>query len=231
MNDSKLTLSPKILGFWTRCIRVASKMSQEALAESSNLNIRTIQRIESGEPVNITTRRCLAKGLGYDDQNVFDDPKFIANIFDILNSVQKHNEEEQKKQHPEHMSVKAAQIETGDALLALTQGSSAYVFHADETISDDAQRAAASIFDYLQDLDGILDDVPFSQQLNCAKELREMLGELKNHGAILYTATRQTKIVGENWMDKTPMSWTIRYLTAVPADKKIDELMVPKRIS
>ena len=55
---------PKFLAFWTRCIREASHWSQEALAASSGLDVRTIQRIEAGRPASITTRRALARGLG-----------------------------------------------------------------------------------------------------------------------------------------------------------------------
>jgi transcriptional regulator with XRE-family HTH domain len=48
---------PKFIGFWTKAIRETSHWSQEALAASSGLDVRTIQRIEAGNSTSITTRR------------------------------------------------------------------------------------------------------------------------------------------------------------------------------
>jgi transcriptional regulator with XRE-family HTH domain len=59
-------LDPSILAWWTRAIREASQWSQEALAEASGVDVRTIQRVEAGRRTDITTRRALARGLGYD---------------------------------------------------------------------------------------------------------------------------------------------------------------------
>jgi DNA-binding XRE family transcriptional regulator len=47
-NSTTPLLDPKILGFWTRCLRETQHMSQDALAASSGLDVRTIQRIEAG---------------------------------------------------------------------------------------------------------------------------------------------------------------------------------------
>jgi hypothetical protein len=41
-------LDPKILGFWSRCVREAQHLSQEALAANASVNTRTIQRFEAG---------------------------------------------------------------------------------------------------------------------------------------------------------------------------------------
>jgi transcriptional regulator with XRE-family HTH domain len=70
-------IDPKMLGFWARCIREAQHLSQEALAANASVDIRTVQRFEAGKAVNITSRRALAKAMGYDNPDVFDDPKFI----------------------------------------------------------------------------------------------------------------------------------------------------------
>jgi predicted transcriptional regulator len=50
MTTEPLTLSPAILGFWTRCLRTTLNWSQEALAAAAGVDTRTIQRIESGKP-------------------------------------------------------------------------------------------------------------------------------------------------------------------------------------
>jgi DNA-binding XRE family transcriptional regulator len=91
MTKTPILLDPKLLGFWVRCIRKTQNMSQDALAESSNVDIRTIQRMEAGNPVNVTTRRCLARGLGYDNHDIFDDPQFAMNVQSALEGAQAVN--------------------------------------------------------------------------------------------------------------------------------------------
>src|SRR6266481_147780 len=102
MTTFQTTLEPQILGFWTRCIRETQHMSQEALAASSGLDVRTIQRIERGNAMSITTRRCLARGLGYENPDIFDDPEFARNVHILLESVQAINQDALDDQHPEH---------------------------------------------------------------------------------------------------------------------------------
>ena len=58
-------LDPKLLGFWARCVREAQHLSQEAIAEAAGITVRTVQRFEAGEGVQIGSRRSLAKALGY----------------------------------------------------------------------------------------------------------------------------------------------------------------------
>jgi hypothetical protein len=38
-------------------------------------------------------------------------------------------------------------------------------------------------------------------------------------------------MVGANWTDKTPIPITIGYLTVVPVEKVMTEMMVPRRLS
>lgn len=87
------TKDPKFLAFWTKCIRESSKWSQEALAAASGLTVRTIQRIEAGNAVNITTRRALARGLGYDDPDVFENPGFIKGVQALFDGMRKVQDE------------------------------------------------------------------------------------------------------------------------------------------
>lgn len=42
MTKAPILLDPKLLGFWVRCIRETQHMSQDALAELSGVDIRTI---------------------------------------------------------------------------------------------------------------------------------------------------------------------------------------------
>jgi transcriptional regulator with XRE-family HTH domain len=96
-------LDPKILGFWVRCLREAQHISQDALAVLSGVDIRTVQRMEAGNAVAVTSRRCIAKALGFEKADIFDDPEFIADVHRLLDGLRKINEESLDKQHPEHV--------------------------------------------------------------------------------------------------------------------------------
>ncbi|WP_347329650.1 helix-turn-helix domain-containing protein [Marinimicrobium locisalis] len=47
-------------------LRLSQHLSQEQLAQMSGLNVRTIQRIESGQPASVESKKCLAAALDVD---------------------------------------------------------------------------------------------------------------------------------------------------------------------
>ncbi|ASP69675.1 XRE family transcriptional regulator (plasmid) [Sinorhizobium meliloti] len=225
------TKDPKFLAFWTKCLRETSHWSQEALAAASGLDVRTIQRIEAGHPISVTTRRVLARGLGYDNPDVFEDPEFIKGMHALFEGLRKIQDEDVQKQFPDHIRVSISQVKSGDGLARIAYEASSYLFHADDALSDEAKETAAGIFDFLRDLGDIADDISFADRLGYQRSLGEMLEQLEGAGAACYSAFRATKIVGENWVDKTPLPMTIGYSTVVPADHVLTEMMVPSRIS
>ncbi len=224
-------LDPKILGFWIKCVREAAHWSQEALAANSNVDVRTIQRVESGKPASVTTRRALARGLGYDNPDIFDSPDFIASVHKILGDLNGTSPEAMEKQFPDHMRLPAEKVSSGDALGRLTDISNGLTLHMEDQISQDAKQIAASLFDYLQDMQDIRSDVSFTDKLSYNQEMGVMLSDLEANGAVAYSAIRQTKIVGQGWVDKTPLPFTVVYITVVPAGHECKEIMVPRRLS
>lgn len=225
------TKDPKFLAFWTKCIRETAHWSQEALAASSGLDVRTIQRIEAGRPVSVTTRRALARGLGYDNLDVFDDPDFIKGVHALFGGLKKVQDEDVEKRFPDHIRVNVARIKSGDGLARIAYEANAYLFHADETISDEAKEVAASIFDFLRDLGDIGDDSSFADKLDYQRSLGELLDQLERVGAACYSGFRSTKMVGAGWVDKTPLPITIGYLSVIPTEHTLTEMMVPRRLT
>lgn len=232
MNTEQMTsLAPKLVGFWTRCIRETARWSQEALAASSGLNVRTIQRIENGEPTNVTTRRALARGLGYDNPDTFDDPEFIKTVHTLLDDLQRGQREQFIQQFPDHISLTTTPVKSGDTLGRLAESSEAYLFHSDDEISLEAKEVAAQIFDFLHDLGDIADSASHSDKIIFNKELDALLKQLEALGASAYSASRSTKMVGDHWPNKTPIPLSIGYLTIVPKEKEITQMMVPRKLS
>ncbi len=228
-------LAPKILGFWIRYMRDSLHWSQEALAELSGLNVRTIQRIEAGEPINITTRRALARGLGYEDRDVFDDPVFIKQLTSIVGTASSSAQLAQKEMleglFPDNMRMKAERVINGDVLERMIGRANATAFHADEDIPQRAKQRVASLFDYMGDMAKLYNQISFSERLVIHNELEIILKELKSLGVAVYSAFRTAKTAGENGQSQAPLSITVGYLTVVPTEKAIKEMVVPRRIS
>ena len=223
---------PKFLAFWTKCLRESMHWSQEALAEASGLDVRTIQRIEAGRhQISITTRRMLATGLGYDNPDIFDDPSFQKSINELAEGIRKIHDEEIQKQFPDHIRIKAKRVCNGHALARVAYEAGAYLFHAGDGVSQEAQETAASIFDFVRDLGDIADECSFAERRSYESSLSDMLKELEDEGAACYSAFRATKVIGAFWEDETPLPLTIGYLTIVPKEQVFAEIMAPRRLS
>jgi transcriptional regulator with XRE-family HTH domain len=227
MTKRTTLLEPKLLGFWVRCIREAQHMSQDALAAVSGVDIRTIQRMEAGNVVSITTRRCIARGLGYENADAFDDPKFGLEVHQVLEAIQQKAFE---RQYPDRIRVKVERVLNGESLGRFADTSNAVSLNADDNLSIEAKRTAAAMFDYLRELLDVGNDASFTEKLSSNQELETMLRELEGLGAAVYSAIRSTKITGDNWMNKTPIPLTIGYLTAVPKERIIEDVLVSRRL-
>ena len=222
------TNDPKTLGFWARCVRDAQHLSQEALAANASVDIRTVQRFEAGKTVNITSRRALAKALGYDNPDVLDDPKFaeeVLKFFDGLKAIQQKSLDDQ---HPDSVRVKAQGLTSGTEAMRFADVVNAMSFVIDDGLSDAAKEVAAGFCDYVQELMD-LDDFPMSGRLGIAKDLDDLLQDLREKGAHAYFATRDRKLRGPDWGDKPSWDVTIGFLVVVPTDRQLTELYIPRK--
>jgi transcriptional regulator with XRE-family HTH domain len=222
-------LDPKTLGFWARCVRETQHLSQEALAANASVNIRTVQRFEAGQPINVTSRRVIAKALGYTDPDIFDDPKFIETVLKFFDSLNAQQQQDLDDQHPDHVRIDAQALVTGDAAAHFADVVNAVSFTIDPALTDETKQLAATFCDYVQDLMDA-DDFPVSSRLGFAKDLDGILQELRELGASVYSATRDRKFRGADWGDKPAWEMTVGYLAIVPADRELTQLYIPRRM-
>lgn len=222
------SLPPKMLGFWVRMLRQTQDLSQDALAVASGLTIRTIQRVEAGAQASLTTRRCLARGLGYPNVDVFDDPSFIANVTSFLEAQQAAVLRAEEARYPDHLKLETVELTSGAQLAELVGRVSAWVFNCDDDVTEAGHAMAATLFDMLRDYLDIWEDLSHSNRLETHRDFSELLAGMSEHGVRAYHAIRKTSIVGRSWADKTPMAVTIGYICVLPEDQKAMHLMVPK---
>ncbi|WP_024342645.1 helix-turn-helix domain-containing protein [Bradyrhizobium japonicum] len=221
-------LDPKTLGFWARCVREAQHLSQEALAANASVNIRTVQRFEAGQPINVPSRRVIAKALGYTNPDIFDVPKFIETVLKFFDSL-KAQQQNLDDQHPDHVRIDAQALVTGDAAAHFAEVVNAVSFTIDPALTDETKQLAASFCDYIQDLMDV-DGLPVSSRLGFAKDLDGILQELYGLGASVYSATRDRKFRAADWGDKPSWEMTVGYLAIVPADRELAQLYIPRRM-
>lgn len=223
-------LAPKTLALWTKMLRKGTNLSQEALAAAAGLTTRTIQRVESGESSTVTTRRALARGLGYEDPDTFENPEIIGKIEKLLEEIRRLSIDAFDAQHPDTVRLPATLVSTGQQLGRLIEAANAYNFHYDVSLSLDAKLVAAEMFDYLReynDADELYSEV---QKLGTYEDLDGYLMQLNNAGFKVHSALRSTNIVGKTWEDRTPLAMSIAYVVIDQHDKDIREIMAAKSI-
>jgi transcriptional regulator with XRE-family HTH domain len=221
-------LNPSILAWWTRAVREASHWSQEAVAASSGLTVRTIQRIEAGRPSGVTTRRALARGLGYDNPEIFFDPKFAEIISGFFREIEKISRDAMEKQFPDKIRLRVRPVRNGAELARLAELAKAYNYCCDDEVPEEAKQAAATLFDYLNDYGDSAEFYSNMDKLGVHRELDALLNDLARDGAIVHSALRATSVVGKSWPDQTPMPLDILYFVIHAKDKVIEEFLVPK---
>lgn len=151
-------LDPKLLGFWARCVREAQHLSQEALAEAAGITVRTVQRFEAGEGVQIGSRRSLAKALGYADRDIFDDPKFATTVLGFFDDLKASQQKQVDDQHPNQMRLPAQLVSSGEEAIRFSQGNDAVCFDISPDLNRETKEIAATFADYVRDV-GELDDL------------------------------------------------------------------------
>ncbi|MCP3446182.1 helix-turn-helix transcriptional regulator [Bradyrhizobium sp. CCGUVB14] len=221
-------LAPKMLGFWARCVRDAQHLSQDALAANASVNIRTVQRFESGQPINVMSRRAIAKALGYDDPDIFDDPKFIESVLSFFDNLKDLKQKQLDDQHPDQIRVKANAIASGEEAVGFADTVNAASFTIDADLSEEAKELAAAFWDYLRDLMDV-DDIAMSCRLALAKDVGEMLNDLRSKGASVYSAIRDHQLRNDTRKDQSSWPVKVGFLAVVPADRHLEVLYVPKR--
>jgi len=223
-------LDPSILAWWTRAVRETSHWSQEALAAASGLTVRTIQRIEAGQSSNVTTRRALARGLGYDNTEIFFDPEFAKTIAGFWRDIEQIGKEALAEQFPDKVRLQVAPVRSGAELCRLAEAPNAHNYHCDDDIAGKAKEVAASLFDYLTDYADVEELHSNVDKLTVQREVDSLLRDLEKLGGIIHSAMRTTSIVRKGWSDQTPMQLDVLYLVVHAADKVIDEILVTKKV-
>jgi len=217
------SLSAKDLADIIRQFRELRQWSQDTLAAVSKLSIRTIQRVENGEPSNGDTRRALALAFELGDADLFNKPWNLPNLEQIEAAVERIKRET--------VTLEASVAVKGQELIRLFDDAGMYSFSSAVELEGAHAEALAGLADYLADYRDCADCMTHMDKLRAAGELQGYIDALGSGGFSVTYARRDTKLVGQNWADKTPWPVTIAYLVVFPKGREPKLLLVSKKLN
>ncbi len=215
-------LSAKDLADIVLEFRELRQWSQDTLSAISKLSIRTIQRVENGEPSNGDTRRALALAFELKDADVFNKP------FSLPNPEQIRAEAERLKR--EHVILATKIASSGQELARLIEQADMNSSSSAVELEGSAAEAFASLVDYLRDYSDCADCMSETEKLKSFAFVQQHLDTLSSAGFSVTYARRDTKLVGNDWVDKTPWEVTIVYLVAYPKGCEPKMMLVPRKV-
>jgi transcriptional regulator with XRE-family HTH domain len=222
--QAKPPMTPTEVGFLVKIYRDAMEWSQETLAELSGLTVRTIQRVEAGQPSSLDTRRAIARGFQIPDLDVFSKP----NPFPTPEEL-----EQQKAEFDRQYLVLDASMVDGRKIMAMLidrQGHGAIGPGSTSELPREAQDAFAGILDYVRDCMDVADVASRREMLGYGDEVDTMIADLRAAGFCLCMAERHTSITNKSWVDQTPLKLDVAYLVAAPIDSPPAKVVVPREL-
>lgn len=183
-------LTPNELGLLILFFRNSRKWSQETLAELSGLSVRTIQRIEKGEPASTETKQALALAFGCEDIDQFDKTTKVLTAEEI--------KKQQEDSDAKYLSLKAETVLTGRRLATLAAQMNANLFSCNVAIQGQAEIDLANIMDYLKEYGDSHELYSEVDKLSIYEELQILIDRLKNNNISLCCALRKGNFSSKN---------------------------------
>jgi len=217
-------LTPAEIATIVRAMRTQMAWSQETLAELARLTVRTVQRLEAGQPASLDTRRAVASALGW-DLNFFDVPRTFPTEEDMAAQKTAFDRE--------HLILDAAQADGRGILTRLHDivGYKAISTCSLAQLSREGQDAFAAVSDFVADCLDIIGDVPRVDVLQYGDQLTGLAGALADTGYQLHIASRETSIYSEAWGDAKQMPITVVYIVAASIEQVVQHIAVKRRIA
>jgi transcriptional regulator with XRE-family HTH domain len=214
-------LTAEELGPVIKALREEQKWTQATLAELSGLTERTVQRVEKGESASHDTRRALARGIGFDDLDVFNKP------FPVLN-------EEKYKAYLAELDRSTVVVDLALADRAriariMVEGADSSMHEYVGEPAREARDAFAALVDNLRDYNDVRDCYSETQRLEIDDSLDSLITEITEHGCAVGVGLRRATVSFSNDPPNTkPMDWTNVFFILAPADQLPSKIRVPK---
>jgi transcriptional regulator with XRE-family HTH domain len=200
--------------------REGRKWTQETLAEIARLTVRTVQRVEGGDPSSADTRRALARALDWQDLDVFNKAWPIPN--------EERLKAETERIERETVSVTLERITTGRRLREFAETSNAHCFSELVELAPQAEEVFAEMQDYYKDYADVDDCYSATEKLDVNKAFQEMIERLSASGYALGGGTRHVR-----WLMREPAAESLpliaTYIVVGPEKSLPPTIRVPRR--
>jgi transcriptional regulator with XRE-family HTH domain len=215
MNNDELAVLVKLM-------RDSKKWTQEQLAEISNLNIRTIQRVENGTSASFDTRRALARAFDASDIDCFNK----AHVF----PTQKEIEDAIEKAEKEHLTLDANDLKNGRHVGQLAEWSGLDMCTCDYELPSDVQQAYAELLDYFRDFRDSSDFFHEVDKLKIYDDFNDLLRIIELSGFCMKYAKREVSLVSKQG-DDNPIPMKLLYMSIFPKQQAPSQFMVARKIN
>ncbi len=214
---------PEELAEIVKVLREHNGWTQATLAEIAKLTERTIQRVESGEPSNLDTRRALASACKAEDLDIFEKWPFPN-----IDKLKAYAAELDKTT----AVVPLTRIHDGRTLRTMTEGTSSCAADELGDISSTAREAFAEMVDYLRDYDDNRDLYSMTQRIEVDRDIDAFLKTISDEHAVVGAGLRHIRLrLKPNAPDCEPMDLTNIYFVLAPDGSLPRNVRVPRKVS
>lgn len=214
-------LTPAELAVVIKMYREANQWSQEQLADVAGLSTRTVQRVESGHPSDLDTRRAMARAFGLEDIDALNKPYVIPTPDEI--------KAQREQFEREHITLDAHPLATGRQLAGLAETNGLDL----STPGFDMERAAdeefAALVDYVRDYRDCASLFSEVQKFEVYDDLQRHIDALKAMGVSLRYAVRPIKLQISADPAAKPWEASALYVVTYPAGKEPERFATPRK--
>lgn len=166
-------------------LRKMHHLTQENLADASNLSTRTIEKIESGKHTpDEQTLRSLARALGTD----------LAAFRKPSPQEEAHQQQQMEDALRKTVIAPTTPIHSASDFLNVFDQRHAARFEMSAVQDDEALEIAASMADLIKDLNDIWRDVYMSERLKYARSFAEMCQQIEQRGFTCHMGSHKQRL-------------------------------------
>lgn len=222
MIDSKVRkITNEELGVLVKLMRDSKKWTQEQLAEISNLNTRTIQRVENGQSASFETRRALALAFDAEDIDCFNKEHAFPTQKEIQDAI--------NRAQNEYLTLDAFDVKHGRLIGQLAEWSKCDIGTCDFELPLNVQLAYAELLDGFREFRECSEIYNEIDKVRFYEDLNELLKVIEDNGFRVKYAKRATALKS-NKLDERDLPLDIVYFSIFPRDQVPSQFFVAKKI-
>lgn len=218
--DYRLLTAPELAAMVLQ-LRKEHGWTQETLAELARVSVRTIQRLEDGQPSSGDTRRAVAGAFGFEDLDAFSKPWPLPNIEKL--------KEEAARIERETVSVEVIQITKGKQLSELAEQSDCCLITSIDETDDEVDALVAVLQECFVEYADCHDLYSPTGKLGVCRHFQEQISELAAKGVGLVGGLRRVRLRPSSpQFDDPGILFDIVYVVAGPANGLPKSIRVPR---